>query len=392
MPSVHFLYTTGCNDYQLISGVVLDHSWRTTGNIGRLTRIVAGCKTPGDRELLSKSPLSGSADYAVFMAEGDLDHLPATGERYPARARPHAIEQWLKKAKPSEDVICLIDPDFAFLRPISRHPSLATVRAGKMVSTPWDFWGDASGNAIPREYKTGPVWLLATSDLRRIIPEWKTLTDSWQKVGDGLMREQFAFQASAQQHGIPADFVDDLATEILLPSGARADPYTLHYFRSYNFGRWGFHKSLASSGWYADHFNNSVPPPTRCGAPLLQEPPRPPERSPEALTLFTLLPVMNAGLRAYRAAYCAGEAEAFQRRGASAFGLARLMHPTSCQGQLGELTRYRVEPGRPARWDEEQALGGQRCSRSAQMLAEPPDASAVLLQCRAVRHRGPAVP
>mmetsp|Transcript_127480 Transcript_127480/g.396859 ORF Transcript_127480/g.396859 Transcript_127480/m.396859 type:complete len:418 (-) Transcript_127480:82-1335(-) len=369
-PSVHFLYTTGCNDYQLTASVVLDHSWAAANNTGRLTRVVAGCKSPEARELLSKSPLAGSPDFAVFFAKGDdLDIIPATGERYPARSRPHALGQWFELAAPSEDVVCLVDPDFAFLQPISQHPSLARVRSGRMVSSSiWQLYGDPSAASISREYKTGPVWLVATSDLRAMLPEWRSLTDSWPKVGDGLMREQFAFQASAEKHGVPADFVDDLATEMMHSAGFLATPYALHYFRSYNFGGWGFHKALASSGWYADRFNNSVPPPLECGAPLLQEPPQPPEMMDEALSMATLLPVMNAAFRAHREAYCSGEADAFAERGAAAFGLARLMQPISCPGRLGELTRYRVEPALPAAWDEVQALGGDRCSLQAQML------------------------
>lgn len=372
MPSVHFIYTTGCNDYQLIHSVVLDQSWQASGNRGKLTRITAGCKTAKDKELLSRSPLKNSEDFAVFHAEGDLDIIPSTGESYKARSRPHSIKQWMEASKPTEGVIAIVDPDFVFLKAISDHPRLLQVKPGQMVSSAgWEGFGDGSNHGIPKEYATGPVWLLKPDDLRILFQDWAELTDSWPKKTDGLMREQFAFQEAAHRAKIPAIFDESLsAVQIQRTSEA----YSMHYFQSYNYGSWGVHKALASSGWYADRFNNSVPTPLSCGAPLLQEPPSPPpeERSTMPLSIYTLIPRMNQGFRAYRENYCQGEKETFHSKGAAAFGLARTMHPTSCPGlQPGELTRYLVKTDELASWHDEQALGGKHCSAEALMISTP---------------------
>mmetsp|Transcript_83715 Transcript_83715/g.161599 ORF Transcript_83715/g.161599 Transcript_83715/m.161599 type:complete len:415 (+) Transcript_83715:85-1329(+) len=363
-PSVHFIYTTGCDDYQLTHSVVFDYSWRAVGNVGRLTRITAGCNAPADRELMSKSPLHGDPRFAVFHATGELARIPATGEIYPARSRPHALEQWLRSAYPTETVVAMLDPDFVFFKPISEHPSLSLVKLGKMVSS--SGWG-AYGNDAGPEYATGPIWLLDPADLLMLIPEWKSFTDTYEKHGDGLMREQFSFQKSAAKHHVPAEFVNDLSTVVLCePAGQKY--HTMHYFSSLNYKEWGFHKALASSGWYADQFHNTVPPPCQCGAPLLQEPPRPPADQCNPQSLVALLPRMNEAFQSLRAIYCPGEAQAFQQQGRGAFGLVRTMHPISCPNQEGSRTRYRVDPKENASWTANQALGGSRCSPEAQMV------------------------
>jgi len=366
-PSVHFIYTTGCNDYQLTHSVVFDSSWKAVGNAGRLTRITAGCNTEADRELMSKSPLHGDERFTVFHAKGDLARIPETGEIYPARSRPHALEQWMKSAYPTEAVVAMLDPDFVFFKPISEHPALSQVKRGKMVSSSgWGAYSDATyGQIDSSEYATGPIWLLDPADLLMLIPEWQSFTDAYKKQGDGLMREQYSFQMSAAKHHVPAEFVEDLSTVVLCePAGKHY--HTMHYFSSLNYKEWGFHKALASSGWYADHFHNSVPPPVHCGAPLLQEPPQAPEDECTAQALVALLPRMNDAFQSLRAVYCPGEAEAFKQRGRGAFGLVRTMHPIGCPNMEGGRTLYRVDPQAVASWTADQALGGSKCSDAAQ--------------------------
>jgi len=316
---------------------------------------------------MSKSPLRHDSRFRVFFAQGDLEVIPTTGEHYPARSRPHALEQWMQAHFPTEDVVAILDPDMAFLKPVSQHPSLRQVARGRMVSSNWEDFGDGTNFDITSDYASGPIWLIDPVDLQKLIPEWKEMTDIWPKKADGLMREQFSFQKSAMMHKLPATFVDDLATEML---SLDDDSYVLHYFRSYSYGSWGFHKALASSGWYADHFSNSVPSPVECGAPLLQQPPPPPMNGEinQAVTLSVVLKVMNDACRAQREAYCPDDAATFRRGGPKAFGLMRLMQPQGCPEPQGELTRYRVEPDAEPKWDEAQAIGGSLCSSEAQML------------------------
>jgi len=370
--AVHFIYTTACDDYQLIHSVVLDYNWLHAKNTGRLTRIVSGCRSAAEKTTLARSPLSSSQGFAVFFAEGVLDHIPSTGERYPARARPHSISQWLAASFPAERVIALLDPDFVFLRPLSQHPSLALVKQGRMVSSSgWEagVW-PGSGYKVKPEYATGPIWLLHALDLETLLDDWANWTDYWPKV-TGLLREQFSLQASAEKNHVPATFVSDLTTHMMQSGMARADGtfdvYSLHYFLSYNFKAWGFHKSLASSGWYADSFSNVLPTPLECGAPLLQEPPKP-TAAPETQTLAVLIPRMNLAFRAFREAQCPGEASAFASRGLGAFGLVRTMHPLVCSALGKRLTRYRVKAEQPASWEAEQALNGTWCSHAAQAM------------------------
>merc|ERR1712093_673034 len=98
------------------------------------------------------------------------------------------------------------------------------------------------------------------------------LTDIATQWGDPgiLMREQYAFQNSSQEQHVRAKLAHDLTGTFPSSAGAYV---TLHYCHSHNFQEWGFHKALATDGWYADRFNNVIPTPIECGAPLLQSPP-----------------------------------------------------------------------------------------------------------------------
>eukprot|EP00929_Paragymnodinium_shiwhaense_P051819 TRINITY_DN26015_c0_g1_i1.p2 TRINITY_DN26015_c0_g1~~TRINITY_DN26015_c0_g1_i1.p2 ORF type:complete len:322 (-),score=28.83 TRINITY_DN26015_c0_g1_i1:583-1548(-) len=317
--------------------------------------------------MMSRSPLVDDEDFSVFFAKGRYDKSP-NGKLYPARARPYTIQQWFKSSsKPTESKIVLVDPDFVHLRPISEHPSVSKVSKGHMVSS--DGWQPYSVDrpSMPWEYQTGPVWILHATDLERMLPLWQKKTDSLS--GDALMREQYGFQLAAKQLKIPAKFEKTLAH--VLRHTAEV-PYAMHYFRSYNYQGFKFHKALASSGWYADKFNNRVPTPFTCGAPLLQEPPAYKKFGTEddkiRFSLWTMWPPMNRAFIAYRSVYCEGEREQFAEKGKAAFGFMRLVHPRCCKvggKQYCGITRYRVDASKPVTWKEENGKGGGICTAEA---------------------------
>lgn len=378
---MHFVYTTGCDEYQLIQSIVLDHSWKELGNRGKLTRIVGGCKHAKDYELLSRSPLKDDLDFAVFFAKGDIAVVPRTGERYPARARPVSIAQWLNETNPKEEVMVILDPDMVSLRPLSEFPSVDKVRPGLMVAqryghgSSWYNYKDI-GEVEPEVsqydkvniYATGPPWMLATSDLERILPQWTYYTDT--AIGDALMREQNAFNMAALKQNIPSTGEVGLMISNVDASGEAWDndhpepwqPYVLHYCGSFHYGTWDIHKALPSNGWYAAKFVNTLPTVIECGAPLLEEPPRLPtiEEEPDirnrrgAFMIKGLISSLKKAVIAYRGKYCGKEDE-------SKLGLMREMQPV-CDGPK---TRYRVE--RPSEsWMEHHPLGGDPCSSLAQ--------------------------
>lgn len=438
---MHYVYTAGCNDYQLYQDIVLDWSWREVNTPGKLTRIVMGCKTKEEREMQKRSPLRDDPNFHVFFAEGDLAKIPTTGEVYPARARPHAIEQWLGKIKPADDqILAILDPDFAFLRPLSDHPGLSKVRKGLMLAQPYglgssyleDFvrFGDKRPNLSAREtsdgYSSGPPWALQADDLKRILPDWKKYTDGLPKNGDGLLREQIAFAMSALKNSVP--MIDGGKT--IMVSAADAwnegwdddvenpetdwNPTLLHYCQTYEYKGWAFHKALISSGWYsAGDFNNRLPSPAECGAPYLQEPPKPPTKQEEpkvadrrrAFMLSHLIPRLNGAFAAYRQNYCESEKTELPeqnregKRGgagdtkpqAAASGLLeakheaeseerfmRTMQPVRCgteDGGKGVSTRYLVAAGSPkkeSKWSGLDVSGegappeGAACAKEAQ--------------------------
>jgi len=354
------------------------------GTRGKLTRIVGGCTNSKDRELLSTSTLAGTPDFAIFFPEGDLAVLPQTGERYPARARPVSIAQWLDVVNPQEEVITILDPDMVNLRSLSEHPDVKKIRPGLMLAQRYahgDTWynfkdiGEEEPKISEDEkvniYATGPPWMLFTSDLKKMLPQWTNYTDT--AKGDGLMREQNAFNMAALKQKIPSMGNTDMMSSDSDSSGEAWDehhaepwtPYLLHYDQSYSYGVWEFHKALASDGWYQDKFENSLPTVIQCAAPILEEPPRPPTSAEEpdirkrrnAFMIKNVITSMKTAAMAYRVKYCDKEVQSNLR-------LMRVMQPRC---GVNSRTRYLVE--RPsASWTSHYPLGAERCSYLAQNL------------------------
>uniref|UniRef100_A0A7S4T9U7 Nucleotide-diphospho-sugar transferase domain-containing protein n=1 Tax=Alexandrium monilatum TaxID=311494 RepID=A0A7S4T9U7_9DINO len=388
--AMHFIYTVGCNHYQLVQAVVLDHTWREAGNAGRLTRIVVNCEDEKSRAMLDTSPLRGDRRYAVFFSEGDLMEVPGKNDSYPARGRPYAIMQWMKAAKPREPVVAILDPDFVFVQPISSHPDLHKVRPGQMLAQKYDLGKDfipgfaEAGEKTPvlswdeavDHYATGPPWVLHRQDLETMLPDWGRYTDSWPK-SKGLLREQDAFAMAALKHKVPS-----IGQNVFMVSNPIAwheawsekgsapeswKPYVLHYCQSYAYGSWFFYKSLIADDYYAGGSDNALPGPLRCGAPLLQEAPPPPadeaDRSSfmRAWMLWKLFPPMNRAFAAYRERYCpTGKAQEAGGR------VVRTMSPRGCNGRT--TTRYLAALGSEAAWTSTGAQGDDPCSEVAQTL------------------------
>lgn len=401
--SVHYIYTIGCDDYQLYQSVGLDYSWRASGNRGKLTRIVGGCKDSERAELLHHSPLRDDPDFAVYLVEKDLSRVPATGEVYPARARPYAIMLWLNETRPQADAVAILDPDFVFARPLHEHPDFSKVRPGRMFAQNYELgtiwvptFGEQFGEELPEgaradpvqigdRYSTGPPWVLATSDLQAMLPDWGRYTDGQRKEGDGLLREQNAFCMAACRHGIASGAVKDVMvsnpnaveeawSQLSQPQDWK--PYILHYCSSYNYKQWSFHKAYPSSGWYAEHFQNVLPTSLECRAPMLAAPPAAPstQEEPELVELKQawmishLLPPLSAAFRSYRDLYCPSELKEHP----NSFGFVRTAPPTRCS--IGDesrvVTRYRVKGSGEgfSLWSDNAAMGGSLCSSEAQQV------------------------
>jgi hypothetical protein len=391
--TMHFIYTVGCDEFQVIAAVALDNSWKEVKNRGRLTRIVGGCDNQSQQEFLKTSPLSGDPDYSVFFADGNLTMHPMTGTAYPARARPHSIEMWLNQKDPTEDIVVILDPDMVFMRPLSEHPSMRYVRPGFMLAQQYahgDTWikfaeaGEETPSISLNDawslYATGPPWALHISDLKRMLPDWKRYTDA--QKGDGLMREQNAFNMAAYKHRIPSSGSTNLMVsepgawteawgDLSSPefSSSSWSPYVLHYCHVLEYKTWQFQKSLFSHGWYAEKFHNSLPTPISCGAPLPEEPPAVPTEAEEpdaikrqhAFMLAELLPRLSRAFKATRAKYCGAEDY-------SQVGLVRTMQPDTCifWGSGKAQTRYLVSSA-SKQWDSVLFRGKTKCSPENQM-------------------------
>ncbi|ETO06017.1 hypothetical protein RFI_31377 [Reticulomyxa filosa] len=129
---IHIVFSTGCNAFQNWQSELLLHSWASCGSPGRITRIVAGCKSEEEKKMAMQTALDNKAqrilfyfvpDYAV-----DVNETDGTSRKFSYFNKPYGFNHWLAdtashdkfenqwQRSTYESVIVLIDPDMIILR------------------------------------------------------------------------------------------------------------------------------------------------------------------------------------------------------------------------------------------------------------------------------------
>ena len=122
--SIHVIFSTDCRAYQDWQSLLLFHSAHTVGQKGTITRIASGCEKEKDSDKATKL-----IDlYHELWPNYHIHFTPnfkkdaATGKNYEFYNKPYGILHFLEHGYvDSNSIIVIVDPDFIFLRPITRR-------------------------------------------------------------------------------------------------------------------------------------------------------------------------------------------------------------------------------------------------------------------------------
>lgn len=305
---VHVVFSTDCSPYQDWQSEVVFHSAHIVGHKGPLTRIASGC-SPADIERINERYETLYDDsrqiFVHFTPEFDKDEV--TGKTYHFFNKPRGIEHWLASPSSSSsltDVVALVDPDFAFLRPLTD----TFEKSETLVIPPWTFdqiprrvergtpfgqqyglgthWLTFDRAAVCGErsrcvqtsqkdaykyYPVGPPYIMHIDDWRRLAPVWSEFAPRVYKQYPNLLAEMYAYCMAAAHLDLKhvrvnhlmlsnADvkdegwaLVDGISLDAACPSSDRDSPRLvaeknvplpafLHFCQNYRLGEWMFAK------------------------------------------------------------------------------------------------------------------------------------------------------
>ncbi|KAJ8598437.1 hypothetical protein CTAYLR_006851 [Chrysophaeum taylorii] len=254
---VHVVFSTDCSAYQDWQTEVVFNSALVVGHAGPLTRIASGCGE-AERRRLSELPrvialggLFQGARYAalypdLFDSRIFVHFTPAfnkdeaSGNTYHFYNKPRGIEHWLAEPGSSAsrtEIVALIDPDFAFLRPLSdefdRKRELVVISPWTVDDVPrrvergvpfgqqyglgthWRRFDRAAicGADSPcvattekdayKFYPVGPPYVAHVDDWRRIAPVWREFAPRVYAQYPNLLAEMYAYCMAAAHLELP---------------------------------------------------------------------------------------------------------------------------------------------------------------------------------------------
>jgi hypothetical protein len=120
--ALHIVFSTDCTPYQDWQALLVFHSAFRVGQLGRLTRIASGCTEDKKLEL--------STLYAKLWPRNSVHFTPdytrtESGEKYEFYNKPYGMLDFLTNGinVDKDAIIAIIDPDFLFMRPLTRRIS-----------------------------------------------------------------------------------------------------------------------------------------------------------------------------------------------------------------------------------------------------------------------------
>jgi peptidyl serine alpha-galactosyltransferase len=212
---IYVVFSTDCTPYQDWQSLVLFHSAKLVKQPGVITRIASGCNEEKQKQL-SKLYRDLYGNYCTVHFTPDFKKDAKTQRSYDFYNKPWGLKHWLDYANPpipSHALVALLDPDMAFLRPITLEigtlPNIVSKRIPKKeigdnitlghpvaqtygLGAPWarekhkhfdkyKICGQDSPCVKPDEafaemhYSVGPPYVMVKEDFIRIANSWTTL-------------------------------------------------------------------------------------------------------------------------------------------------------------------------------------------------------------------------
>ncbi|GAQ81253.1 hypothetical protein KFL_000750210 [Klebsormidium nitens] len=249
-PSIHTVFSAECNDYFDWQTVALEHSFRTSGQPGPLTRLLScNPKDLGTYRGMDLAP--------TFVVPSWSRH-PKTGDWYPAINKPLSILHWLTHADVTADYVVILDADMILRTPVL--PWELGAAPGTPVSARYGYL-EGCANELVRLHASDPercdrvggFMVHYTQDLRKLAPLWLSKTEEmradrahWHLMGDiygqGWISEMYGYAFGASEAGL-VHKIDDFT--MLYPGYVPAEgtgPKILHYGLPYGVGSWTWEK------------------------------------------------------------------------------------------------------------------------------------------------------
>jgi hypothetical protein len=222
---VHTVFSVDGSLYQRWQADLLAYSHRKVGQPGPLTRLLSADGPP--------TPFAGQ----TFHTRVYSPH-PVTGDDYPMYNRVMALEAWLQRQPPVEEVVLILDPDCVFLAPLLLTEP---VSAGHPVSPPVGYMDTARQAELLERHclrpeqvdGVGMPWLIHRDDLQTLVPLWVKKLEgirndprSLELIGSGgWIADMWAYAFAAAELGLKHT-LRELARSQLEDS---ADLPLLHY-------------------------------------------------------------------------------------------------------------------------------------------------------------------
>lgn len=184
--------------YQDWQARLLAMSHARVGQPGPLTYLVATAGAP--------PAIPGAA----VLTHPPASPHPHTGDNYPPYNKPAALTAWFAQAPPSEEIICILDPDCWF-----RAPVCPRVRRGHAVAQRMDYMRAEEAAAALRPYRAdvlrrrlmGIPLFVHRDDLAALVPGWVRYTaalraDPVTRAALGWVAEMWAYLLAAADCGL----------------------------------------------------------------------------------------------------------------------------------------------------------------------------------------------
>mmetsp|Transcript_21776 Transcript_21776/g.36417 ORF Transcript_21776/g.36417 Transcript_21776/m.36417 type:complete len:492 (+) Transcript_21776:72-1547(+) len=242
---VHIVFSTDCSEYQDWQTLLLFHSAKVVGQVGKITRIASGCTDEKKAHLNKLYSSLYDSDYGAHYTP-DFKRDAKTNKKYDFYNKPWGMKHWLEFAHPpipENTFIALLDPDMVLVRPITTHiegdmsvlvhPRLKKdgevideISLGHPVAqtyglgAPWTndnhkkfnrgkICGEGSPCLQPNQrfgelhYSVGPPYIAHKADMLRIVRTWTTFVPRVYEGYPYLLAEMYAYSMAAAHEKLP---------------------------------------------------------------------------------------------------------------------------------------------------------------------------------------------
>jgi hypothetical protein len=168
--NIHTIFSSECISFFDWQSLALFHSFNTSGQSGKITRLLACSEYDSYNDVLK--------DFGNTFVHRNMRDDPLVHEKnYPSYNKPYSIMAFLEKEDVSAEYIIMLDSDMIIRKPI--NPKSLGAKPGTVVSAEYSYLVGAD-NAFKKRfldtdnsiYKVGGFHIFHIDDLRKIVPLW----------------------------------------------------------------------------------------------------------------------------------------------------------------------------------------------------------------------------